>query len=303
MIRFLTAVVLALAATVAAADAPQPGLWWNPYESGRGYAIDSQGGILVLTVFAYGYDGRMQWYYADGPLTADGTRWSGTLLKFDDGQPLNGGYRPPMASGSDGPVSIAFSSRTTGTITLPGGYSVPIQRQNFGVGDPPYALLGQWLFAYSIGGSTYGDRYNYTRIVDRTTDGNGVVVDPDRRAAAEYQLSGSLAGRVIGFRFSSTGAVLDQYLWTLQLEEGRGSWVSPRTFMQYGMNVYKTATPAGVPKASSRREMAADEGKGAIAEPEGISLEALEARDPALGTLARRVWESMARADFERSRP
>ena len=58
MIKYVVAVLFALSIPFAAADAPQPGLWWSPSESGRGYAIDSQGGVLVLTAFAYDYDHR-----------------------------------------------------------------------------------------------------------------------------------------------------------------------------------------------------------------------------------------------------
>jgi hypothetical protein len=285
--------LIALVTSLVQAAAPQPGLWWNPSESGRGYGIDSQGGILVLTVFAYGHDGRMQWYYADGPLTNDGTRWSGTLLKFDFGQPLSGGYRSPNNVGSEGAVSLAFSSRTTGTITF-GGRSVPIERQNFGVGGPPDALLGQWAMAYSIGTSDYLDRYNLTTIGGATSSGNGAVADTAKRAAFEYQVSGAFAGRVVGFRFSSSGTALDQYLFTLQLEEGRGFWVSPTTFNEYGMNVYKTHTRNGMSK-SLDASVAVDQAAKGIrySEAKGRSLDEIEANDPALGAIAKGLWEKL----------
>lgn len=292
MKQLLAALVLFVLSSSALGAAPQPGLWWSPSESGRGYSIDSQGGILVLTVFAYGYDGRMQWYYADGPLSADGTRWSGSLLKFDHGQPMNGSYRAPTASGTDGPVSIVFTSRTTGTITLPGGGTVAIQRQNFGVGGPPSALLGEWLFAYSIGTSSYADRYRFTIVGNSTSSGNGVVVDTGRRAGFEYQVSGSFAGQVIGFRYTASGTVLDQYLFTLQLEEGRGNWVSPATFNQYGMNAYKTHTPSGMAKTMPSGYAKDLEAKGRPLD-QGISIAEMAEHDPELAGIALQMWEIM----------
>jgi hypothetical protein len=287
LLSVFSSVVLAVPA------APQPGLWWSPNEGGRGYSIDTQGDLLVLAMFAYGNDGRMQWYYADGPLQSGGARWSGALLKYDFGQPLNGAWRPAAVVGNDGFVTIDFYSRTTGVITLPGGRAVAIERFNFGVGAPPQALLGQWLFAYSIGSSSYADRYNLTTIGSATSTGNGVVVDTARRGAFEYQLSGSFAGRIVGFRFSSTGTVLDQYLFTLQLEEGRGSWVSPITYTEYGMNGYKTHTPSGVAKsleAADERDLRA---KGTAATAKGTTLEEMSAAHPELGALARGMWMLM----------
>jgi hypothetical protein len=292
---FTLVVCMFSAATLAAPAAPQPGLWWSPHEGGRGYSIDTQGELLVLAMFAYDNDGRMQWYYADGPLQLGGARWSGTLLKYDFGQPLDGSYRPATVVGNDGFVTIDFHSRTTGAITLPGGRSVAIERFNFGVGATPRALLGQWLFAYSIGTSSYADRYNLTAIGSSTSTGNGVAVDTSRRAGFEYQVSGSFAGRVVGFRFSSTGTVLDQYLFTLQLEEGRGAWVSPITYTEYGMNGYKTHTASGTAKSLEPAEERDLEAKGLAAMPKGVTLEALAAARPELGALAREMWERAAR--------
>lgn len=291
--KAILASILFVLSSVALA-APQPGLWWSPNEGGRGYSIDTQGDLLVLAMFAYGNDGRMQWYYADGPLQSGGSRWSGTLLKYDFGQPLNGAYRPAAVVGNDGFVTIDFHSRTTGVITLPAGRAIAIERFNFGVGAPPQALLGQWLFAYSIGSSSFADRYNLTTVGSATSTGNGVVIDPTRRGAFEYQVSGSFAGRIVGFRFNSTGTVLDQYLFTLQLEEGRGSWVSPITYTEYGMNGYKTHTPSGTAKSLDAADERDVQAKGTTATPKGRMLEELSAAHPELGALARELWERLA---------
>lgn len=293
--KLILGVVLSAWSMIAFAVSPQPGLWWSPSESGRGYAIDTQGSLLVMTMFGYDDAGRMQWYYADGPLLVGGARWSGTLLKLDNGQPLNAGYRPASIIGNDGLVTIDFFSKTTGRITLPGGRQVAIQRQNFGVGTAPQSLLGQWLFAYSIGTATFGDRFTYSSIAGSTSTGTGVVIDGPRRGTAELQISGPFAGRVVGFQFSSTGTVLNQHLWTQHLEEGRGSWVSPITFIEYGMNVYKTATPGGIDKASRAAIEEDLEGKGGAMRAKGLTFTELDALDPELGRIAREMWGELAR--------
>lgn len=275
---------------------PQPGLWWSPAESGRGYALDPQGEKMVVTTFAYDDSGSMQWYYADGPLSNGGAHWCGQLLTFDFGQPLNGGYRgPPVNTGNAGTICIDFNGRVNGTLTLPSGRRVAIERENFGVGNPPVALLGQWAYIEMIGSTWFVDVYKFTQIAGPTSTGTGVVVDPVRKAGFEYQSSGSFAGRVVGFRFNSAGGVTDQYLYQLQMEEGRGFWVSPTTFTQYGMSAYKMYTAGGLAKSAASSMAALDlEAKGvSITEPVSVTLEELESRNRELGAIARQIWATV----------
>jgi hypothetical protein len=274
---------------------PQPGLWWSPQESGRGYALDPQGDTMVVTTFGYDDSGRMQWYYSDGKLTNGGYHWCGTLYRFDFGQPLNGFYMPPTNVGTDGVICMDFNGRVNATLTLPGGRRVAIERQNFGVGDPPNALLGQWLFAYSIGSSSFADVYTLTQIAPGTSTGNGLALDAVKMAGFEYQVSGPYAGMVEGVRINSSGTVLDAYLFQLQMEEGRGAWVSPLTQSQYGMNAYKVRTPQGLNKRAAPDAVAADlQAKGVAGlAPAGVSIEQLAAHDPEIAELARRTQDAL----------
>lgn len=109
---------------------PQIGLWWNPNESGTGYAIDYKHGTLVMTVYSYTASGAPQWYLAFGPLSGD--TWTGTLYKFTNGQCISCAYKPEVDDGSnDGTVTVVFSSPTSGTMYLPGGRVTQIQPQAF----------------------------------------------------------------------------------------------------------------------------------------------------------------------------
>jgi len=292
-------VIAALWSQLALAAAPQTGIWWSPSESGRGYSIDVQGSTLVLISYAYDSNGRMQWYYADGPLLNGGARWSGALYKFDFGQPLNGPYSPPVNLGTDGVVTIDFSSRSAGTLTLPQGRQVSIQRYNFGVGTPPQSLLGTWIYVYSIGASTFADRYNYTVTAGATSTGNGVVADAGLTGAAEYQVTGALAGLVAAFHYSPTGAVLDAYVFTQYLEEGRGSWVSLQTSTQYGMNAYRIISPSGMPKLAARVDEEEKLASSFEKQRSGITIDELTRKNPAAGELARQFWERLERARQE----
>jgi hypothetical protein len=109
---------------------PQVGLWWNPQESGSGYALDYKHGVLVVTVYSYQQNGTPQWYLAAGSLP--NTIFSATLDKYTSGQCISCVYtgRPALA-GNDGTITIDFTSATTATVTLPGGRVTQIQPQAF----------------------------------------------------------------------------------------------------------------------------------------------------------------------------
>ena len=286
--------LLAFCAELAVAAAPQTGIWWSRSESGRGYSIDVQGSTLVLLVYGYGPGGRMQWYYADGPLLNGGARWSGTLFKFDNGQPLGGPYVAPTTQGNDGVATIDFLSRTTGNLTLPGGRVVFIERYNFGVGTAPQSLLGEWIYVWAIGSSTFAGRYRYTRILQATANGNGVVVTADGSGGAEYQVSGELAGLVIAVEASPTGDLLNSYVFGQFLEEGRGSWLSLDTSTAYGMNAYRIVSPSGMPK-SMMPDMAGGEPASVSSQPPG-TIDDLVAKQPALAEAVRAIRTRMREA-------
>ena len=291
--KALAAIVLGLISfnALATPAEAQPGMWWSPAESGRGYVIDAQGDRMVIVTFAYDDTGRMQWYYSPGSVEQGGYHFSGPMLTFDFGQPLNGVYLAPVQVGNAGTLTADFTSRVTGTLTLPGGRRVAIQRQNFGVGDPPGSLLGIWSYVYAIGSTFFVDVYDFTTIGSATTTGTGAVVDTVNTAAQEYQSSGTFAGQVVGFQFTSTGSVLNQYLWQLQMEEGRGDWVSPITFNQYGMNVYKLRTPSGNNKSLAPGKVDADlAARTTRFNARPITLEELSAQNPELGAIARHLW-------------
>jgi len=225
----------------------------------------------------------MQWYYADGPLQNSGARWSGTLFMFDFGQPLNGVYTAPVNVGSAGTMTIDFSSRSRGIITWPGGRTSSIERYNFGVGQPPNGLLGDWIYVYTVGTSTFAERYLYTTILAATSSGNGVVSTSNGSGGAELQVTGPLAGTVVAVQVSSTGTVLNSYTYTPHLEEGRGFWIAPVTNNTYGMNAYRIGSPSGINKREQPGGNVDERARLAGAAPteaKGMTIEDIAAVDP-----------------------
>ncbi len=108
---------------------PVTGLWWNPAESGSGYDIQVQHGVLVATMYSYTAAGDPMWYLATGAMTNSGANVvvTGTLDKYRGGQCASCMYQMPTMMGNDGGVTITFTSPTTATMRLPGGRVTAIQ--------------------------------------------------------------------------------------------------------------------------------------------------------------------------------
>ncbi|MCM2327478.1 MAG: hypothetical protein NDI88_06295 [Lysobacter sp.] len=106
---------------------PQKGWWWNPLEDGRGFSLEVRGNNIFFAAFLYDVSGRSTWYVSTGPVSLEGSYYSGDLLSASGGQTLGGAYPGFPALANVGRVSIAFHNASTGTIVWPGG-TVPIQR-------------------------------------------------------------------------------------------------------------------------------------------------------------------------------
>jgi hypothetical protein len=120
---------LAAAGTPPSLIVPTVGLWWNPAESGSGYALDYKHGVLVVTVYSYTTGGAPIWYLASGPMS--GNTFTSTLDKYQNGQCIACSYRPATINGNDGAIGITFTSSTTATMSLPGGRSFQVVPQPF----------------------------------------------------------------------------------------------------------------------------------------------------------------------------
>ena len=109
---------------------PQAGLWWNPDESGSGYALDYKHGVLVVTSYSYKADGSAQWYLTSGPIVNN--VFTASLDKYVNGQCISCSFTGrPSGPTSDGSMTITFANETSATVKLPGGRVFHIQPQPF----------------------------------------------------------------------------------------------------------------------------------------------------------------------------
>jgi hypothetical protein len=247
MKRLLAATFLFAVACSAIAFQPRSGVWANLNESGSGYTIEIQEGVLVITIYSYQPGGAPQWYLASGAMTNGQHNFTGTLDKYGGGQCISCAYtgRPALV-GNDGTISIFFSSETSATLTLPGGRTTQIQPFNFAIGDPPTGLLGEWVFFYDVGTTTFANRFDLTSVQAPSSTGTGLAVDLTRIFVCELQTSGVAPGFVVCGAGDAMGNLLYGYLFRFGLDQTYGGiWFSPDGMTAHPMKGFKVVSRCG----------------------------------------------------------
>ncbi len=258
MMRAMVMLAGLLVSNLVMAFEAQTGQWWNPNESGSGYNIDIQNGILVVTIFSYKANGDSEWYISSGALTNGGHTYTGTLDKYRNGQCISCAYvGRPSSPGNDGALSITFTSETSATMTLPNGRTTAIVPFDFGYGGPPNGLLGEWVYFYDIL-TTFAERFNFTTRGDATSSGNGTAIDLANNAICEYKTSGTFVGQVLCFDFDSTlTKVQNQYQYRWGVNEGYGGiYTFPASGNTYPMKAVRTKDNKGGSRATGDDSMA-----------------------------------------------
>jgi hypothetical protein len=122
-----------LIAVPALAFTPQSGIWVIDSEltgkPGRGMQIEIQDGVLVFTYFGYKANGSPTFYLGSGPLANNS--FQAILTEYGNGTALGGAFKDATEIGSAGTVSLAFTSSTKGTMTLPGEPEKSMSRGTF----------------------------------------------------------------------------------------------------------------------------------------------------------------------------
>ena len=136
----ISRLLLALCAWVvlagnAFAVAPENGWWWNPTESGSGYAIERQGNSIFMAAFLYEASGAATWYATLLSLQPDGT-YKGDMTRYVGGKSLLGTYKPATPTSVVATATASFTKPDAGsmTITFPNGAAnrnIPISRFAF----------------------------------------------------------------------------------------------------------------------------------------------------------------------------
>ena len=117
------------------AVAPENGWWWNPSESGSGYAIERQGSSIFMAAFLYESSGAATWYATLLTLQPDGT-YKGDMTRYVGGKSLLGAYKAPSSTSVVATATATFPKPDSGTMTIafPNGApnrTIPISRFAF----------------------------------------------------------------------------------------------------------------------------------------------------------------------------
>lgn len=146
-------------AASAQAVIPEPGLWWNSNESGRGYTIEVQDDGIFVLYFGYQPDGTKSAFYETfGRLDVDTGIVRGYWASAEGGQCFGCPHREPVRT-VIGQVEIRFTSSTAGQIRFPSGEIVQIQRQLYMADSlsDPRVMLGIWTFLDGAFGVYFGE--------------------------------------------------------------------------------------------------------------------------------------------------
>ena len=122
---------------------PESGIWWNPNESGSGYAIEIQNNFLFVALYVYDEAGNPIWYTAG--TTLQGNALFDSVLNYNyNGTCIDCNYTEPLViAGQRGPITIHFRTESTATIQFEGAVK-NIERFNFLLGDETDKMLGEW---------------------------------------------------------------------------------------------------------------------------------------------------------------
>lgn len=186
---------LAFLPSFATAFTPESGWWYNPAESGRGFAIEVQNNTVFMSGFLYEAGGAPLWFVTSASYSQTNNRFDGDMLNLRGGQCLTCTFRSPVLQPSLGRISVNFTSPSTANLVWPGG-TVPIVRQIYGVSDGIERTFGT--FAFSTTGSTgrvhFGNWLSFTRTQFDASLGTYAVgsTESGRSAVAAFNADKSL---------------------------------------------------------------------------------------------------------------
>ena len=160
--RFVALLLLLACATASAQSAPPvDGIYWDPAQNGRGYAIETQNDLVFVAIYDYDEDGFPSFYVIQGAWNGTTHQISGAhLLQVESGPWIGGPYSPIGAVVDKGPVTFQFTSFTTANFTY-NGHTAHLQRFLYGYGANADSLMaGVWHASYGGLGIYFGDVVN-----------------------------------------------------------------------------------------------------------------------------------------------
>lgn len=248
-LRALTATAAFFAASAVHAFMPAPGLWGMSAElngaPGRGFQIEVENEIVVLSYYGYRADGSSVFYSAVGPISDN--RFLAPLIEYRGGTALGTGFRNGVEASSPGNVTLDFRTGKSGTITLPNESPKPVVKFGFGYAPTPEGLYGTYLFSYVTPSFIISDFYSIVRTLNsRTANGSGLAVNGSGNFACENQVQGSLTGMILCVEANDSQND-DYYFFRMSGDRGAGvgTWKAVSQTSAYPLFVTRTHSRSG----------------------------------------------------------
>ena len=109
-------------------NAPRPGWWDQPSQSGRGYFFEVQGNTLFVGGLIYNTSGQPSWFTSSGPADSTGN-FSGNLMVCSAQVNPDGSLQPPGCKAGTDTIHVAFTAPWRATLTL--GQESPVEIRRY----------------------------------------------------------------------------------------------------------------------------------------------------------------------------
>jgi len=157
--RFIALVLSCVWGFAAAQTAPPvDGIYWDPHQSGRGYAVETQDDLVFIAIYNYDDDGSPTFYSVQGTWNPTARRVDGArLLQVSSGPWIGGPFSPIGGLLDRGPVTFEFPTFTTARFTF-NGQTSNLQRFLFRYGANADSLMaGTWFATFGGLGAYFGE--------------------------------------------------------------------------------------------------------------------------------------------------
>ena len=162
--RFIALMLSCVWGFAAAQTAPPvDGIYWDPHQSGRGYAVETQDDLMFIAIYNYDTDGSPTFYFVQGTWNPNARRVDGArLLQVSSGPWVGGPFSPISAAVDRGPVTFEFPTFTTARFSF-NGQTSNLQRFLYGYGTSADSMMaGTWFAEFGDGGVYFGELLGVT---------------------------------------------------------------------------------------------------------------------------------------------
>ena len=261
--RFVALLLLLVSASAFAASAPPvDGIYWDPAQSGRGYAVETQDDLVFVAIYDYDEDGFPSFYVIQGEWNGTTHQISGAhLLQVESGPWIGGPYSPVGAIVDKGPVTFQFTSFTSANFTY-NGQTAHLERFLFGYGGNADSLMsGVWHASYGGLGVYFGDVVNVfgpCTISECTTIPEAFYGERLDGGSDRVLVGGRQSDGRVFFLLDSSTSYYDLYVFDLRVNDWVGwsaAFLKTDNFPTNGLTMFAhrllgpTDAPASVPGA------------------------------------------------------